>query len=56
MSHQPSNDAEKGQKTWESATHEKGFGIFQSNRRKSAHLEKMTKGKKAKKVGLKSGV
>ena len=27
------------------------LGIFQSNRREFAHLEKMTKGKKAKKSG-----
>ena len=26
VSHQPPNDAKKGQKTWEPATHEKRFG------------------------------
>ena len=30
--------------------------IFQPDRKKSAYLEKMTKGKAAKKVGLKSSI
>ena len=59
MSYQPLNNVEKGWKTWEPATHEKMFGIlgiFQPDRRESAHLEKMTKDKAAKKMGLKSGI
>ena len=32
------------------------LGIFQPDRRESAHLEKMTKDKAAKKMGLNSGI
>ena len=32
------------------------LGIFQLDRRESAHLEKMTKDKVAKKMGLNSGI
>ena len=35
---------------------EGGWGTFQPNRKESAHLKKITKGKVAKKMGLNSNI